>query len=56
MGIFFDWFMGKSVTELEAMRKERVEKLAKETEVEKVEELVKEIEAIDAEIAKADEA
>jgi len=55
MGIFFDWFMGKSVDELKAMRKERIEKLTKETEAEKVEDLVKEIEAIDSEIAKSEE-
>lgn len=56
MGILFTWLMGKPVNELKEMRKERIEKLTKESDPAKVEDLVKEIEAIDAEIAKADEA
>jgi len=52
MGILFDWLMGKEETELKEMRAERIEKLAKESDPAKVEELVKEVEEIDAELAK----
>ena len=52
MGLWFSWFLGKTETELKEMRDRRIEKLAKESDVEKVEGLVKEIEAIDGELAK----
>ena len=55
MGILGSWFLGKEETELKEMRKERIEKLAKESDPAKVEELVKEVEAIDAELAKKEE-
>lgn len=55
MGVFFSWLLGKEETELKEMRKERIEKLTKESDVKKVEELVKEVEAIDAELAKKEE-
>ena len=55
MGVFFSWLLGKEEAELEAMRKERIEKLTKETETAKVEVLVKEIEEIDAELVKKEE-
>lgn len=51
MGILGLWFLGKTETELKEMRAERIEKLAKESDVKKVEDLVKEIEAIDTELA-----
>ena len=50
MGVFFDWLIGKEEIEREAMRKERIEKLTKESDPAKVEVLVKEIETIDAKV------
>ena len=52
MGILGSWFLGKDEAELKAMRIERIEKLAKESDVAKIETLVEEIKAIDSEVEK----
>ena len=52
MGVFFSWLLGKPENELKEMRAERIEKLVKESNAEKVIDLVAEIEAIDEELKK----